>query len=88
MSSLNIKNEETVRLIRELADKLGVSLTAAVTDAVQARLKAIPKTEEEIELEVQRIHDLFAEIGDLPGVREYLSQDFDEILYDEMGLPK
>jgi antitoxin VapB len=88
MSSLNIKNEETVRLIRELADKLGVSMTAAVTDAVQARLKAIPKTEEEIDAEARRIHELFAEIGDLPGVREYLSQDFDEILYDEMGLPK
>jgi len=28
--SLNIKNEETVRLVRELADQLHVSMTAAM----------------------------------------------------------
>ena len=32
--SLNIKNEETVRLVRELASELDVSLTVAITDAV------------------------------------------------------
>jgi hypothetical protein len=88
MGSLNIKNEATVRLIRELADRLGVSMTAAVTDAVQHRLQSVPRTEAEIEEEARRLHDLFASIGDLPGVREYLSQDFDEILYDERGLPR
>ena len=37
--SLNIKNEETVRLVRELAAELDVSLTAAITDAVRVRLE-------------------------------------------------
>lgn len=88
MSSLNIKNEETVRLVRELAERLGVSMTAAVADAVGARLRSIPTPEDEIEAEARRIGGLFASIGDLPGVREYLGLDLDALLYDERGLPR
>ena len=39
--SLNIKNEETYRLVRELADLTGESMTGAVTEAVRERLKRI-----------------------------------------------
>ena len=35
---LNIKNEETCRLVQELAQLTGESLTAAVTDAVKEKL--------------------------------------------------
>ena len=38
---LNIKNEETVRLVRELADQLHVSMTVVITDAVTARLAQV-----------------------------------------------
>ncbi len=87
--SLNIKNEETVRLVRELAAALGVSMTAAVTEAVRARLEGLSPADREsaIEARAQRIVDLFGALGDRLG-HDYLSQDFDELLYDEKGLPK
>ena len=88
MSSLNIKNEETVALIRELADRLGVSMTAAVTQAVQHELRMQSLTETEIETRAAEMERVWRSIGELPGVREYLRQDFDEMLYDERGLPK
>jgi hypothetical protein len=85
--SLNIKNEETVRLVRELADALDVSMTAAITDAVRARLSEVRATEPEPAFDVEEVLALAREIGNRLG-HDYLSQDFDELLYDEMGLPK
>jgi hypothetical protein len=87
--SLNIKNEETVRLVRELADALGVSMTAAITEAVRARLDELTPEDREraVEARAQRIVDLYGALGDRLG-QDYLSQDFDALLYDEMGLPK
>ncbi|MFN8629517.1 MAG: type II toxin-antitoxin system VapB family antitoxin [Chloroflexota bacterium] len=84
---LNIKNAETEALIRELAGKLNVSLTAAVTDAVQARLDGLARSEEDTKAEAQRILEMWGELGDRLG-KEYMSQDFDALLYDERGLPK
>jgi len=84
---LNIKNAETEALIRELADKLNMSLTAAVTDAVQARLTALEQTENDHRAEAQRILDMWGELGDMlgPGLS---SDSIDELLYDENGLLK
>ena len=65
---MNIKNEETHRLARELATEMGVSVTAAVTEAVRLMLATLRA----------------AKMAP-PG---YFDQDFDELLYDEMGLPK
>ncbi len=39
--SLNIKNAETYRLVRELADLTGESMTGAVTEAVRERLERL-----------------------------------------------
>jgi antitoxin VapB len=86
--SLNIKNPQTYRLVKELAELTGVSMTAAVTGAVQEKLERIrAERSEDVEARVQRILELAAEIGRgmPPG---YLDQDFDELLYDERGLPK
>ena len=85
--SLNIKNEETVRLVRELADELNVSMTAAITDAVRARLEEVRSAEPEPAFDVDEFLALWGELGDRLG-KEYLSQDFDALLYDDMGLPK
>jgi hypothetical protein len=84
---LNIKNAETEQLIRQLADKLDMSLTAAVTDAVRARLCVLEQEQSGIEAEAQRLLDMWGELGDKLG-KDYLSQDFDALLYDERGLPK
>jgi hypothetical protein len=84
--SLNIKNEETVRLVRELADALHVSMTAAITDAVEARLAQLEEGPKPA-FDVEEALAAWGEWGDRLG-HEYLSQDWDAILYDERGLPK
>ncbi|OGO58478.1 MAG: hypothetical protein A2Z32_00370 [Chloroflexi bacterium RBG_16_69_14] len=83
--SLNIKNPETYRLVKELAELTGESMTAAVTEAVRERLDRL--RESDAGIDVERALALAAEIGRRmpPG---YLDQDFDELLYDELGLPK
>lgn len=85
--SLNIKNEETVRLVRELAEALQVSMTAAIADAVRARLAEVRAETTAPAFDVEQALELLGEIGDRLG-KEYLAQDFDALLYDEKGLPK
>lgn len=85
--SLNIKNEETVRLVKELADELHVSMTAAITEAVRARLEQLRAGSPENDFDIEEVLALAREMRERMG-EEYLSQDFDALLYDEMGLPK
>lgn len=40
---LNIKNERTTALVRELADRTGLTQTGAVTEAVQAKLAELDR---------------------------------------------
>jgi antitoxin VapB len=83
--SLNIKNRETYRLARELADLTGESLTAAVTEAVRERLAHL-RREKRDDL-VDRVMAIAKETG--PLFKEpYRSMDIGDLLYDERGLPK
>ena len=83
--SLNIKNQETHRLARELAALTGESLAAAVTVAVRERLDRVRR---------QRgagLADRLLAIGKdcAAHLREpYRSVDHGELLYDEQGLPR
>jgi antitoxin VapB len=85
---LNIKNVETCRLVKELADETGESMTAAVTEAVRERLDRV-RAERGIDHDarVQRILDIAAAMRERAPAG-YFDQDFDELLYDEKGLPK
>jgi antitoxin VapB len=87
--SLNIKNEETVRLVRELADELHLSMTAAITDAVQARLAQVrvQADDDQFDRDIERGLALAREMRERLG-EEYLGQDFDALLYDDKGLPR
>lgn len=86
--ALNIKNPETYRLARELADATGESMTAAVTEAVRERLQRVrAERGDDPEARVQRMLQLAAEIRSRAPAG-YFDQDFDDLLYDEMGLPK
>jgi antitoxin VapB len=85
--SLNIKNEETVRLVKELANELDISMTAAITEAVRFRLEQIRAGTPEGDFDEEEVLALAREMRERLG-EEYLSQDFDALLYDEMGLPK
>ena len=79
--SLNIKNEETHRLVQELAALTGENMTVAVTEAVRERLdrvKSKARTER-----IRKIREEFA--TRLKGKR---LPDHGDLLYDERGLPK
>lgn len=89
--SLNIKNPETHRLVKELADETGTSMTAAVTSAVRAELDRIRaergESEADLQARIERMHAIAAVIRERAPAG-YWDQDFDELLYDEQGLPK
>jgi antitoxin VapB len=88
MPDLNIKNAETYRLARELAAATGESMTQAVTEALRERLDRIQAERSgSVEARAARIMELGKVLHDgaPPG---YWDQDFDELLYDDLGLPK
>jgi len=83
--SMNIKNEETHRLARELTKLTGESLTEAVTQSLRERLSRIRKKGPE---------DLVERMGTIgkscaKHMKEpFLSVDHDALLYGPDGLPK
>jgi len=84
--SLNIKNEQTHRLVRELADLTGESMTVAVTEAVRQRLERLRRTEDGTGM-AERIHAIAADMrARLPG--DFFDVEHGDLLYDEDGLPK
>jgi antitoxin VapB len=83
--ALNIKNEETQRLVKKLAELTGESQTSAVTNAVRERLNRIHNKQGE------SLTERMLAIGRDCASR--LKAPFDtidhaELLYDENGLPK
>lgn len=82
---LNIKNERTHELVRELARETGQTQTAAVEDAVRRRLGEI--REESADELVERLTaialDCAARLDDATR-----AIDHGALLYDEMGLPR
>lgn len=83
--SLNIKNEETERLARELSTLTGESMTAAIRESVRARLERV-RGERGAGLANRLVaigRDCAAHLKD--SVR---SQDHADLLYDEKGLPR
>jgi antitoxin VapB len=83
--SLNIKNEKTHRLVRQLAQATGETMTAAVERAVKERLDRVSKKNgkglAERLLAIGR--DCAAHLKE-----PYKSIDHGDLLYDEKGLPK
>ncbi len=83
--SLNIKREETYRLVQELAHLTGESETVAVTTAVQERLDRV-RGQQGV-----RLADRLVAIGQdcAAHLKEpYRSIDHADLLYDEVGLPR
>jgi hypothetical protein len=86
---INIKNAETERLIRELADKTGKGQTEAVTIAVRQALERFEKEDR-----AARIYKAMTEIAEktAPLLKDF---DMDDAMYGpnglydrETGLPK
>jgi len=84
--SLNIKNAETYRLIRELADATGETMTGAVTQAVRERLERLKGAEGKAGM-AERILAIAADMhARLPD--DFFDIEHGDLLYDEDGLPK
>ena len=83
--SLNIKNPDTHRMARELAQLTGESVTAAVTEAVRERLDRVQKGSK------RGLAERLLRIG--VDCAAHLPQsartvDHGEMLYDKQGLPR
>jgi antitoxin VapB len=83
--ALNIKNDETQRLSRELAELTGESITTAVTVAVRERLHRMRADRENAEQRAARIVALGRQIATAVSASAS-SLNIDD-LYDERGLP-
>jgi antitoxin VapB len=84
--SLNIKNERTHELVRQLATLTGMSQTDAVTDAVQRRLAELQATDDaEWAVRKAEILRLAAEIRE--GTTD-VDWSTDDLYDDETGLPR
>ena len=82
---MNIKNEETYKLTKQLAKLTGESLTTAVTEAVRERLVRV-RTERGEDLAERLLvigRDCAAHLKE-----PFRTVDHGALLYDDRGLPK
>lgn len=82
---MNIKNDETQKLVHELSELTGESLTAAVTEAVRERLERL-QGQQGVGLAERLLRigkDCAAHLEE-----PFRSADHGDILYDERGLPR
>jgi antitoxin VapB len=84
--SLNIKNPEAHRLATELAKLTGDTLTEAVTKALREKIARVKKREPDPKL-LEDMTRIAREISSRMSPEDK-ALDIDELLYDEMGLPK
>ena len=84
--ALNIKNEETHRMARELATLQGVSIVVAVTKAVEEKLEREKAIKRESRMEwLERITAITAPLMNDGRTSKEL---MDELYDDKTGLPK
>ena len=83
---LNIKNEETCRLARELARLTGESMTGAITVAVRERLDR-EERQRSMEARLKRMREIADRCARLLGPGPS-AVEHGQMLYDERGLPK
>jgi hypothetical protein len=89
--SLNIKNEKTTRMVRELAALKGVSLVVAVSEAVKEKLEREKAEREQAATPRKSRYDLLMDFAKMYTERvknPIHSWEMDALLYGEDGLPK
>lgn len=77
---INIKNPETVRLIKELAELTGEGQTAAITEAVRERIDRV-QAESTADTRFKAMTEIVKRTA--PLMKDF---DMDEALYGENGL--
>jgi len=85
--ALNLKNEETERLARNLADLTGESLTMAVTLALKERLERQEKARKR-EGRMEWLDRITKETSAIMNDGRSSKELFDELYDPETGLPK
>ena len=88
---LSIKNEETERVVRELANHRGLSLVTAITQAARETLERDrAQTEGQIARRglAAKLMEIALETGPLMNDGRTTKELFDELYEDETGLPK
>jgi antitoxin VapB len=82
---LSIKNPAAERLVREVAQQTGESLTEAIQKSLEERLQRL-KVSRKIPIVQTQLEDLLRRVDELPTID---TRSADEILgYDENGLPR
>ncbi|MGH3560544.1 MAG: type II toxin-antitoxin system VapB family antitoxin [Mycobacterium sp.] len=89
---LNIKNERTTALVRELAKRTGLTQTGAITEAVQAKLAGLDrdKTDADRRRAARRanVRQLLNELhSSLTETERAQLKAAEGQLYDDAGLP-
>ena len=83
--ALNIKDDETDRLAREVAERAGESLTEAIRTALQERLQRLSGRQRAV-TQREKIYEILERVDALPRKTDLTE---DEILgYDEHGIPR
>jgi antitoxin VapB len=85
--SLNIKNEETHRLARELAQRTGETITLAITVALRERLER-QKLADGRESRLKKIKRIVERTAPLMDESRTGKELIDELYDPETGLPK
>lgn len=84
--SLNIKDEETDRLARELASRTGKSITRAVKDALRQALGLSDSNP--VPVDRRRVSALQRRAVRDPGLADTTSGQLSDDLYDDAGMPR
>ena len=85
--ALSIKNEETDRKIRELADLRNVSLVAAVKQAVEEALAREEQSQRRKKLMSDWLMEISRETGPMMSDGKTSKELMDELYDPETGLP-
>jgi antitoxin VapB len=83
--ALNIKDDETDKLAREVAERAGESLTEAIRTALQERLQRL-SGRQRVAIQREKINEILQRLDALPRKTDLTDE---EILgYDEHGIPR
>ena len=85
--SINIKNEETARLARDLANATGESITQAVTTALRERLDRVSLRGQAQVLDRVKEMRRISKDASARWVEPFRNAEHGDLLYDESGLP-
>ncbi len=84
--SLNIKNDETCQIARDLAQLTGETMTGAITVALRERLAREQRTRS-VQARARKLRAVAERCAKLMGPGPSAAEHGD-MLYDERGLPK